>query len=493
MRVLMLSEPTYPQHPGGTGKSAHLQAAGLVARGHEVFLVSNGEGKPAIEHIEGVHVHRVGLPGDDALLSAFWDRARSRALLEYIEREIPLGSIDVVHDSAGFLSYIYPVLHRLRQAHGLPVVVQFHLMLHRTFVRPSSGRKSLRFARTLRTRPQCFPVRLADLVLCLSQEDARLVESLYRPMPGQLDVIYNPVDLRLYSRRASRRRRLQYARPGEFLLLFGGRVDDSAKGFKTVANALMRMNARSLRVRCLLLADVPERQMLEPLGDAIIPIGWQRDARSVAEVLGAADAIVLPSRYESFGLLAAEAMAAGVPVIASATGALPELITHGENGFLLQGQDDRSREEELVEYVLRLINEPELHQRLGANARLRARRSLCVEFIASRLEALYLRAIRNKVQRGAASFTLPLLTLEDRQHYLKLLGSLAGPEACAAGEKTLGGWKDSVDARCQECNFGRLARGGLSIAEASPGALEQVVGAMCPLGLLQIDSLGALD
>ena len=60
MNLLFFSEPSYPQHPGGAGKCAHLLAAGLAARGHQVWLVCPAGGADAVrERISGVDVHRV--------------------------------------------------------------------------------------------------------------------------------------------------------------------------------------------------------------------------------------------------------------------------------------------------------------------------------------------------------------------------------------------------------------------------------------------------
>src|SRR6185369_2762539 len=87
----------------------------------------------------------------------------------------------------------------------------------------------------------------------------------------------------------------------------------------------------------LLVGDGPERSRVEALvrelglADCVCLLGKQR---AVADALRHADLFLLPSEQESFGLAALEAQSAGVPVIASRTGGLPELIADGETGVL---------------------------------------------------------------------------------------------------------------------------------------------------------------
>lgn len=83
-----------------------------------------------------------------------------------------------------------------------------------------------------------------------------------------------------------------------------------------------------------------------------------------------ADVSVLPSRSESFGIANLEAMAHGVPVISTRTGAIPEYITHGEQGLLFEPRDVDG----LVRALRQLIEDAELRSRMGASARERAQR-----------------------------------------------------------------------------------------------------------------------
>jgi len=97
------------------------------------------------------------------------------------------------------------------------------------------------------------------------------------------------------------------------------------------------------------------------------------------------DIIVCPSRFEGFGLVAAEAMACGKPVIASNTGGLPEIIDDRETGFLVQPEDPVAMAEALTE----LIDNPALREKLGAAGRRKVGEKFSFTTFARQIEALY--------------------------------------------------------------------------------------------------------
>ena len=109
--------------------------------------------------------------------------------------------------------------------------------------------------------------------------------------------------------------------------------------------------------RLVLVGDGPERprglEKAKELGvtDKVLFLGKHQ---SVDELLACADLFLLPSKNESFGLAALEALACGVPVIASEMGGLPEVVVHGETGFLFPLGDTQS----MAEAGIRLLRDP---------------------------------------------------------------------------------------------------------------------------------------
>jgi glycosyltransferase involved in cell wall biosynthesis len=107
--------------------------------------------------------------------------------------------------------------------------------------------------------------------------------------------------------------------------------------------------------------------------------------RDVPVVLAALDLFVQPSLYEGFGLSLLEAMAAGLPVVASRVGGIPEVVQDGATGVLVPPQDPGA----LAAAAIRLLRDPGEAQRLGAAAARRTRERHSLRAVAARVDALY--------------------------------------------------------------------------------------------------------
>lgn len=116
----------------------------------------------------------------------------------------------------------------------------------------------------------------------------------------------------------------------------------------------------------------------------IVVRGWVRQSE-LAATLGGASMVVVPSRFESFGLAATEAMACGVPVIASTAGALPELVDHQETGLLFPSGDAAA----LAETIRYLHAHPEHARRMGEAARRHVRARYSWDAAAAAYEQTY--------------------------------------------------------------------------------------------------------
>jgi L-malate glycosyltransferase len=105
----------------------------------------------------------------------------------------------------------------------------------------------------------------------------------------------------------------------------------------------------------------------------------------VQEKLGLADLFLLPSDSESFGLAALEAMACEVPVIASNVGGLPEVVTNGVDGYLIEPRDVAAG----AKYALQILTMPDRGRAMGQQARINARRKYCSNDVIPQYEAYY--------------------------------------------------------------------------------------------------------
>jgi N-acetyl-alpha-D-glucosaminyl L-malate synthase BshA len=141
-----------------------------------------------------------------------------------------------------------------------------------------------------------------------------------------------------------------------------------------------------------MVGDGPDRPKAEWLAnthgiaDDVLFLGKQSNMN---QVLSIADILLLPSELESFGLVALEAMACEVPVVATRVGGIPEVVREGIDGFLYDVGDVSS----MAEGCLTILDDPRLRSTMGEAARDRARREYCASKIVVQYESLYRQTI----------------------------------------------------------------------------------------------------
>ncbi|GAF09094.1 glycosyltransferase [Paenibacillus pini JCM 16418] len=126
------------------------------------------------------------------------------------------------------------------------------------------------------------------------------------------------------------------------------------------------------------------------LEDKVYFLGKQDE---IAQVISLADVLLLPSEKESFGLVALEAMACGVPTVGSQAGGIPELVVHGETGFLTPIGDTS----QMAEYAIRLLSDAELTERFREACLRRACKDFADGLITKKYEQIYYRVLGREV------------------------------------------------------------------------------------------------
>lgn len=235
-------------------------------------------------------------------------------------------------------------------------------------------------------------INQSDAVTAVSRDLIRETrESLSIDKP--IDLAYNFVDKRVYYPRDVSTLRRDFVEPEEKLLIHISNFRP-VKRVQDVVDIFEKVQAE-VPAKLLFVGEGPDLPKVmckvkeKGLMNKVHFCGKQDD---VAQVISLADIMLLPSEKESFGLVALEAMACGVPTIGSNTGGIPELITHGETGFLAPIGDT----ELMAEYAISLLTSPEMYSRFEHACLDRARTTFCNDRIAKQYEDIYYRVLGRK-------------------------------------------------------------------------------------------------
>lgn len=246
----------------------------------------------------------------------------------------------------------------------------------------------------------------SDIVLASCSVEADQLTELYGADPDRLAIVAPGVDHAFFAPgEQSRARRAMGFDPDDPLILFVGRIQP-LKGLTVAVDALAQVVARPGLERATLavvggpsgphgddeLAEVHRRVAAHGLGGRVRFMAPQPH-HLLSTSLRAADVAVVPSRSESFGLVALEAAACGVPVVAAAVGGLTTLVDHGRTGYLVEGRDPARFAAHLTDL---LADRGGLRAAMGAEAAARAARytwSGAAAGLAARIDALMSREL----------------------------------------------------------------------------------------------------
>ncbi len=296
---------------------------------------------------------------------------------------------------------------QLKKIWKTPVVHMFHTLaaMKNRIARSPQERES-----ETRLEGEKRILSLADQIVVATLAEQAQLEFLYRAETRKLRVIPPGVDLsRFYPIPKDEAKAVIGVPPEDQLILYVGRIEP-LKGVDTLLRALAQMQTASNGECCphylVIIGGDPEatqesmtgemsrlQQLTAELGikDLVLFLG-KRNQDSLPYYYSAADVVVVPSHYESFGMVALEAMACGTPVVASQVGGLAFLVKDGVTGFVIPDDEPNLLAERLIE----IIQNKELQARLGKQGELAAR-DYSWDKIAARIFNIYQDLLRLKI------------------------------------------------------------------------------------------------
>jgi D-inositol-3-phosphate glycosyltransferase len=278
--------------------------------------------------------------------------------------------------------------HRLKHELELPLVSTFHTLAR---VKAETGDREPQ----RRIDAETAVIGCSDAILANGAAEATQLERLYGADPHRIEIVPPGVIHAFFSPgdRAGARAALTHLGPLDGpVLLFVGRIQP-LKGLDVAVRTLASLDdARAVLVIVGGASGPSGRAEVERIEKLAASLGVADRLRfadpqphhMLSTYYRAADVVLVPSRSESFGLVALEAAACGTPVVAAAVGGLRTLVDHGRTGFLVEGRDP----EVFAAYAEQILDNPALAGLLAEGAARRAR-SFTWSTAAARLRRIY--------------------------------------------------------------------------------------------------------
>lgn len=348
MKIGIVCYPTF----GGSGVVATELGIALAAEGHQVHFIAYEQPFRLSTFIENIYFHEVTVSNYPLFEHQPYESALASKLVDVVKYE----RLDILH-----VHYAIPHASAALMAKNIllsqGIKIPFITTLHGTDI--TLVGKDPSFVPVIR-----YSLEMSDAVTAVSESLKDETNTIFQ-LTKEIKVVPNFINFKRFANKVSPLHKSHYAPSGEKILVHVSnfravkRVEDVLKVFDLVR--------KKTPCKLILVGDGPERSNIEKLCRAlntcndIISIGKLTEPW---EILKLGDVFLLPSETESFGLAALEAMAAGMPVISSNTGGLPEVNIHSKTGYLSAVGDVT----EMADNCLRIILNEEEHKIMSKHA-----------------------------------------------------------------------------------------------------------------------------
>ncbi|HET6762991.1 MAG TPA: N-acetyl-alpha-D-glucosaminyl L-malate synthase BshA [Longimicrobiaceae bacterium] len=373
MKIGITCYPTY----GGSGAIATELGIELARRGHEIHFISYAQPFRLPYFMERVYFHEVETTRYPLFEHNNYTLALAAMMHEVTNRE----GLDLlhVHYAIPHAASAWMAKEMLGPGHPLKIVTT----LHGTDITLVGQERSYWDI----TR---FSILKSDGITAVSSYLKQETVDAFRVPPGRIEVIHNFVDAGVYDRSRYPCRKAAFLRQDERLVVHVSNFRP-VKRIRDVVGIFARA-VQQVPARLVFIGDGPDRpeavDEAERLGvaDRVVFLGKQD---SVAELLSCADLLLLPSQPETFGLVALEAMACGVPVVASDVGGIREVVDHGVSGYLAPVGDVAT----MGDHAAAILRDRDLWRRMSGDAQRAARERFGVDVVIPQYERYYERIL----------------------------------------------------------------------------------------------------
>ena len=388
MKILMLTWEYPPRIVGGIARVVHDLSKRLIKDGHEVTVVTYRDNAdvPEYENDKGVNVYRV----DNYMIhpNNFIDwimqlnfNMLSKAT-EIINKE---GGFDVIHAHDWLVTY---AAKSLKNAYDIPIVATIHAT--------EAGRNSGIHDETQRyiNDTEWLLTYEATEVIVNSNYMKNEIQRLFGLPFDKINVIPNGINLSNFTgieRDYDFRR--QYAMDNEKIILYVGRLVYE-KGIQHLIAAMPKVLSNYHDAKLIIagrggmMDELRQEASNLGLNDKIYFTGYL-DSKQVQKMYKCADVAVFPSTYEPFGIVALEAMLAGVPTVVSDVGGLDEIVTHGVDGMKAYAGNANS----IADSITALLYDHQLATNVAKKAKQKVKEQFNWEKIAQDTHFTYEKAV----------------------------------------------------------------------------------------------------
>ncbi|TVY04597.1 N-acetyl-alpha-D-glucosaminyl L-malate synthase BshA [Cohnella terricola] len=372
-RPLRIGITCYPSL-GGSGVVATELGKLLAEKGHEIHFITHSMPFRLGKFHRNIFYHEVEVSDYYVFRYPPYDLS----LASKMNQVARLQKLDLLHVHYAVPHAICAILAKQMAGDDLKVVTTLHGTDITVLAQDETLKDIIRLG-----------IRNSDAVTAVSKDLIRETRELL-DIREPIDLTYNFVDKRIYYPRECRDLRRDYAEPHEKVLMHISNFRP-VKRTSDVVDIFAKVNA-AMPAKLVLVGEGPDLPKIQSkiqamgLTERVHFLGKQDD---VAQVISIADLLLLPSEKESFGLVALEAMACGVPTIGSVAGGIPELVQHGTTGFLspIGNTDD------MAANALKLLNNEKLYADFREACLQRAHHVFCDELITSQYEEIYYRVL----------------------------------------------------------------------------------------------------